>query len=62
MKKIRLDIRDLLVVLEAMMESGTTEIIIFDHEGAPAIVDADEPDNIIGFQIDEENEDGDPIH
>lgn len=65
MKKIKIDIRDLLVVLEAMIENGTSEIIFFEHGELPAIADADDPDNIIAFQTyDEEQEtkDGDQIH
>lgn len=63
MKKIRLPLLDLLVVLEAMNEQGTTEIILFEHDDLPAIADAAEPENYITFQTDEmENEDGDKIH
>lgn len=65
MKKIKIDIRDLMVVLEAMVENGTTEIVFFDHDDLPAIADADEPDNFITFQtFDEEVEDkdGNKIH
>jgi hypothetical protein len=50
MKKIKIDIHDLLAVLEAMIESnGTKEIIFFEHGQYPAICDADDPDSIISF-------------
>ena len=65
MKKIKIDIRDLMIVLEAMLEQGTINIIFFEHNNMPAIADADDPDNIISFQTyDEESEtkDGDSIH
>lgn len=65
MKKIKIDIRDLMVVLEAMLDQGTIEIIFFEHNNLPAIADADDPDNIITFQTydDEvETKDGDSIH
>lgn len=54
MKKIRLNIDDLITVLESLRDSGgTTEIIILDHDGYPAIVDANEQENVIMFQVDE---------
>lgn len=65
MKKIKIDITDLMVVLEAMVEGGTTEIIFFEHGGLPAIADADEPDSCITFQTfdpTEETKDGDKVH
>lgn len=65
MKRIKLDIDDLLIVLEAMRENGTKNIILFEHEDFPAIADYDEPDNIIAFQTyddDVETKDGDNIH
>lgn len=62
MKKVRISLDDVLVVLEAMQANGTKDIIVFDHEGVPALADADEPDNMITFQAfdsdDEFNEDG----
>lgn len=57
MKKIKVAIDDLLVVLEAMKENGTTDIMIFEYNGSPAICDSSEPDNIISFQTVSENGD-----
>lgn len=65
MRKVKISLQDLLVVLQAMEENGTTDIIVFDHNGLPAIADADEQDNIITFQTfddTKETKDGDPIH
>lgn len=40
MKKIRLNLQDLLSVLEALSANGTEDVIIFEHSsGYPAIVD-----------------------
>jgi len=64
-KKIKIDIRDLLTVLEAMQADGTTDIIFFEHGELPAIADADYPDDVIAFQIydeSQENKDGEAIH
>lgn len=49
MKKVKIDISDLMIVLEAMMETGTTEIVFFEHGDSPAIADANDLDNIITF-------------
>lgn len=58
MKKIRIDITDLIAVLETLKESGgTKEVIFFDHDGSPALADADDPENLILFQ---QAEDEDP--
>ena len=65
MKKIQIDIRDLLIVLEAMIENGTNEILFFEHNRLPAIADAADPDNIITFQTydnEEETKDGEKLH
>jgi hypothetical protein len=65
LKKIKIDVQDLLVVLEAMLDSGTRNIIFFEHNNLPAIADAEDPDNIITFQTydpSEETKDGDSIH
>lgn len=65
MKKIKIDILDLMVVLEAMIEQGTTNIIFFEHNDMPAIADAETPENSITFQTfdpTEETKDGDKIH
>lgn len=63
MKKICISIDDLLVVLDAMKDNGTTDIIFFEFNSLPAICDKNEPDNIITFQsvnetgeVDEDNE------
>lgn len=65
MKKIKISLQDLLVVLQAMAENGTEEIIFFEKNGVPALSDAEEPDNIITFQTfdpEQETKDGDSIH
>lgn len=65
MKSVKIDLQDLLVVLQAMQENGTTEIVVFDYSGTPAIADSDERDNIITFETfddDVETKDGDSIH
>lgn len=65
MKKVKINLEDLLVVLEAMKENGTSEIIFFEHGALPAICDADEQDNVITFQTfdpEAETKDGDAIH
>lgn len=56
MRKIKVPLEDILIVLEAMMHQGTTDIIIFNYNGVPAIADANEPENIITFAT----EDHDP--
>lgn len=65
MKKVKICLSDLLVVLDAMAENGTQDIIFLDHGGLPAIADADEPENLITFQTfdpTEETKEGDPVH
>lgn len=65
MKKIAIDIQDLLLVLESLANEGTRQIILFEKNDVLAIADVEEPDNIITFQTyDEEAEtkDGDKIH
>lgn len=66
MRKVKINLKDLITVLEAMQDSGgATEIILFEHEGYPALSDADNQENVITFQAyDEEAEtkDGDSIH
>lgn len=64
-KKIKIDIDDLITVLEAMKESaGTESVVIIEHEGLPALADANDMDNIIMFQAvgDEQNTDEDMVH
>ena len=54
-----------MIVLEAMIEQGTTEIIFFEFNEMPAIADAETPENSITFQTfdpETENKDGDKIH
>jgi hypothetical protein len=56
-------LEDLLSVLEQMRDSGgTVQVIIFEHDGMPAICDADEPGNIIAFAPDPEAEDDETLH
>jgi hypothetical protein len=50
MKQIRIPLPDLILVLELMQqENQTKEVVICEHEGAPAIYDADDPDQIVMF-------------
>lgn len=50
-KKIKINIDDLIGVLEIMKESGgTTDVIFFEYNNLPAMADAAEPENIIMFQ------------
>ena len=55
-----------MVVLEAMIENGTREIIFFEHSGYPAIADAEDQDSVITFQsVNSEgvvNEDDETVH
>jgi hypothetical protein len=65
MKRVKIDLMDLLMVLEAMNENGTKEILLFEHGGLPALADADDPDNMVTFQTfdpDLENKDGESVH
>lgn len=55
MKSVTISIEDLMVVLEALKENGSTEIMLFEYNGAPAMSDASEPDNIISFQTESAN-------
>lgn len=60
MKKVKIDIQDLLTVLNAMVDSGgTTEIIFFEHNNLPAIRDANDEDSCITFETFDESEDKD---
>lgn len=63
MKKIRIDINDLIDVLEILRENGgTTHVLFFEHNNLPAMADADEPENIIMFQSVDEDGDGEGLH
>lgn len=65
MKKVKVNLEDVLVVLMAMQDNGTQDVVFFEHGGHPAMADADDPDSIITFQtFDEEmeNPDGDAVH
>lgn len=66
MKKVKINLDDLVVVLEAMRDTnGTKEIVFFEHNNLPAIADADEPESLITFQTydpDQEDKDGNAIH
>lgn len=65
MKKVKINLSDLLTVLQAMDENGTKEIIFTEYNSLPAIADADEPENLVTFEIfdpDSETKDGDSIH
>lgn len=45
-----------------MEVNGTKDIIFFDYNGKPAIADADEPEQIITFALDDETPDEDVVH
>lgn len=67
MKKIKISLDDLLVVLEAMKDSGgTKEILFFEYQGYPAICDANDPESVITFaavnELGEVDEDLENIH
>lgn len=66
MKKVAINLQDLVDVLEAMRDSnGTTDVIFFEYNGMPALADKEEPDNVITFQVydkTEETKDGDIVH
>lgn len=66
MKTVKINLLDVLAVLEAMKDSGTQDILVFDHEGIPAIADANEPENMVTFTtFDGEEEmikDGEELH
>ena len=65
MKKIKVALDDILIVLDAMKDHGTQDVIFFEHGGMPALCDADEPDNIITFQTfdpEDEPDEDDSIH
>ncbi len=64
MKKIKVNVDDLIVVLEALKDGGTSSVILFEFEGTPAMADADEPENIILFQASEDQgmDDEDVVH
>ena len=50
MKSVKINLDDILIVLDAMKANGTEDVLIFEHEGIPALADAAEPDNMITFQ------------
>ncbi len=66
MKRVKISIQDLMVVLEQMVENGTTDIVFFEYNGYPAISDADDMDRVITFQSVNEkgelNEDDETTH
>jgi hypothetical protein len=63
MKKIKIDLDDLLIVLEAMQDQGTKEVLIFEYQDQPAIADADDRENIISFQaVTSEDDPEDQVH
>ena len=65
MKKVKVDIQDILMVLEAMAENGTKDVIFGEHNGLPSICDADEQDNIVTFQTfdsDEQADESEQVH
>lgn len=56
MKKISIPLEDLLIMLEALQDNGCNDIVIFEHEGMPAIADINNPDDLITFRVSEEDE------
>lgn len=50
MKKIKINVEDLISVLEVLQQNGTKDVVFFEHNDLPAMTDADEPENIIMFQ------------
>lgn len=62
MIKVKISLDDILIVLDAMKSNGTQEVVFFEHEGLPAICDADEPDNIVSFQAFDEDEENGAVH
>jgi hypothetical protein len=58
LRRVKIDIEELISILEQMRDTGgTQQVILFDHEGTAALCDADEPDNIIAFAPDDADED-----
>lgn len=56
MKKLKISVEQLMALLTEMQETGGTETIyIFEHNGMPAICDADDEDNYIIFSTGEED-------
>jgi hypothetical protein len=37
---------------------GTTHVVFTDHEGWPAFYDKEDPDNLVAFQGEEEDDEG----
>lgn len=64
MKKIKINIDDLIQVLEVLRDNGgTKDVIFFEYNNLPAMADAAEPENIIMFQsVEGTAEDEDVIH
>jgi hypothetical protein len=59
MKRVKISLSDLLIVLQAMQDDGTEDVIVFEHNGMAALCDADETENIITFQAVDETDDSD---
>lgn len=62
MKRVQIAIEDLMIVLEAMQGNGTTDIILFEYNDQPALADAAEPENIISFQVTDDQNDDSMVH
>lgn len=50
MRKIKINIDDLIQVLEILRDNGTKNVMFFEHNDLPAMADADDPESIIMFQ------------
>lgn len=61
MKKIKIPLVELLDVLDMMHENGTQDVIIFEHQGYPTIVDSEDMENFVSFQSLENEELQDPV-
>lgn len=65
MKRVSVDIQDLIDILMDFQEAGCSEVVFFEKEGLPAIADKEDPESIIMFQIfdkTEETKDGEKVH
>lgn len=59
MKRIKMNIDDLISVLEQLKEGNIETVYLFELDDCPALADADDPEGtIIKFDTDEEDEGG----
>jgi hypothetical protein len=63
LKQIKIDITDLISLLEDLHEGGIHKVIIFELGGLPAIADAEDPEGtIVTFSTDESEESEGGLH